>query len=329
MPQKLIPLIEYAEQQGIPESTLRWQIKQGQQAAVRHGRYWYIPVEVEKRSQDTQVFTLFTHAGGAGKTSLARDLGFALASRGYRVLLIDADPQANLTAWLGVDPTSVSNQETLLAVVENDQLLPAPRTGLIGGLELIPANMNLALAEVIIPSKTLGMLPLRTTLHDMEWFTHYDYILIDSPPSLGPLAGMAALASHGLIVPVETSAKGMQALRGVVEIARDYVKRLASVRFLSPKTQFVRMLVPTKYDPRTNQDRQAQQLLEEAARIAPVSPPLSYRPAPYKEAMDQCLPIQAVGDQKLLEEMEAVCTAFIRQTQPEAASLSPQSGEVA
>jgi hypothetical protein len=45
--------------------------------------------------------------------------------------------------------------------------------------------------------------------------------------------------------------------------------------------------------------------------------------------MDQCLPIQAVGDQKLLEEMEAVCTAFIRQTQPEATLLSPQGGEVA
>lgn len=316
MPQKLIPLTEFAEQQGIPESTLRWQIKQGQQQAVRHGRYWYIPVEIDKRTQKTQVFTLFTHAGGAGKTSLARDLGFALASRGFRVLLIDADPQANLTAWLGLDPTSIGDDETLLVVL-NQNILPNPRKELVGGLELIPASMNLAIAESVIPSKKLGLMLLRAAWQDAEWFQGYDYVLIDSPPSLGSIAGMAALASHGLVVPVETSAKGLQALRGVVDVSRDYVQTLASLRFLTSRSPFIRLLVPTKYDPRTNQDRMAQKILEEAGQIAPITPPLYYRPGPYKEAIDQALPIQAVGDERIREEINAVCTAFLAATQKE------------
>ncbi len=316
MPQKLVPLTEFAEQQGIPESTLRWQIKQGQQKAVRHGRYWYIPVEVDKRSQATQVLTLFTHAGGAGKTSLARDLGFSLATRGFRVLLIDADPQANLTAWLGQDPTTVKDEETLLLVLSQN-VLPTPRKELVGGLELIPASMNLAIAESVIPSKKLGLMLLRAAWQDAEWFQDYDYVLIDSPPSLGSIAGMAALASHGLVVPVETSAKGLQALRGVVEVSRDYVQTLASLRFHSPRSPFIRLLVPTKYDPRTNQDRMAQKILEEAGQIAPITPPLYYRPGPYKEAIDQALPIQAVGDERIREEMNIVCQTLLDVTHKE------------
>ena len=74
-------------------------------------------------AKEGRVFTAFTHAGGAGKTSLVRDLGFELSRRGYRVLLVDADPQANLSAWVGA--REVKPEETLLRLVRTGEL-PSP-----------------------------------------------------------------------------------------------------------------------------------------------------------------------------------------------------------
>lgn len=318
--ERLLSLPEYSRLTGIPLSTLRLYIREGRLRAVRLGRYWYVPVEgeVEDRGCRARVLTLFTHAGGAGKTSLARDLGFELASRGMRVLLVDADPQANLTAWLGLDPGEVPDEATLLPVAEGKGL-PEPRRALLEGvvLDLIPANMNLAMAEVIVPTRSLGMVLLRTALQESGLLERYDLVLIDSPPSLGPIAGMAALAGEGLIVPVETSAKGVQALRAVVEVSRDYQRTLRSLRFLSPEVaSFIRLLVPTKYDGRTAQDKKVRALLEEASAIAPLAPPLSYRPGPYKEAIDRALPVQAVGDERLREELKALAEAFLERVLP-------------
>lgn len=315
MKQKLIPLIEYSRLVGVPESTLRFQIREGRLRAIRLGRYWYVPVEAEVTEPKhlAEVYTLFTHAGGAGKTSLARDLGFELASQGYKVLLIDSDPQANLTAWLGLNPGEVEDRATLLSVVEG-RGLPEPQVAVVKGanLDLIPANMNLAMAEVTVPTKALGMVLLRTALHESGILDQYDFVLVDSPPSLGPIAAMAALASQGLIVPIETSAKGVQAFKAVVEVSRDYLKTLKALRFI-PQTQagFIALLVPTKYDPRTLQDRKVKRLLEEASRIGPMALALSYRPGPYKEAIDRGLPIQAVADDRLREEIRLLTQTFL------------------
>ncbi|MCH1928241.1 hypothetical protein L6232_25945, partial [Shewanella sp. C31] len=82
------------------------------------------------------------------------------------------------------------------------------------------------------------------------------------------------------------------------------------LRFLSPEVvSFLRLLIPTKYDGRTAQDKKVRALLEEAAAIAPLAPALSYRPGPYKEAIDRALPIHAVGDERVLEEVRALADA--------------------
>ncbi|MCX8049214.1 MAG: ParA family protein [Methylohalobius sp.] len=321
--EKLIPLIEYARLTDTPESTLRLQIRAGRLKAIRLGRYWYVPVENEipTPNRHAKVYTLFTHAGGAGKTSLARDLGFELASLGHRVLLIDADPQANLTAWLGLDPGEIEDKATLLFVVEGKGL-PEPQAAVLErvALDLVPANMNLALAEVTVPTKTLGMMLLRTALHESGVLEQYDFVLVDSPPSLGSIAAMAALAGDGLIVPVETSAKGIQALRAVVEVSRDYLKTLKALRFVpQTRSQFIVLLVPTKYDPRTLQDRKVKQLLEKAESLGPWAKALSCRPGPYKEAIDRALPVQAVGDGRLREEIRALSETFLHLTQEDLA----------
>lgn len=126
-----------------------------------------------------RVYTFFTHAGGAGKTSLARDLGFELARRGFRVLLVDTDPQANLTSWLGV--REVAPEETLLHLVDTGQL-PTPRRLSEWGLDLIPASLDLARVEVRLMQRPLSTLLLRTALRKTEG---YDFVLIDSSPPWG------------------------------------------------------------------------------------------------------------------------------------------------
>jgi len=314
---KLVPLTEWARAKGIAYSTARMMAKRGEIPVEQIGNYTFVVEQVEAPDTKGMVFTLFTHAGGAGKTSLARDLGYELASRGHRVLLIDADPQSNLTAWLGVDPGGVEDERTLLPVVEGN-LLPKPIAGVLGegvSVDLIPANMNLAMAEVVIPTRPAGMVVLRAALEGAEVRENYDFVLIDSPPSLGPIAGMAALAADGLVVPVETSAKGVQALKSVAEVSRDYMNTLKALRFLSPgSTSFIRLLIPTKFDLRTTSDKKFKNLLDQMESVAPSSPPLSYRPAPYKEAIERGLPVQAVGDEKLREELrlvgDAVLSAF-------------------
>lgn len=315
MPQRLIPLTQYARQAGIPENTLRWQIKQGLlPQAQRHGRYWYIAVDGPTPAGLGRIYTLFTHAGGAGKTSLARDLGFELFTRGYRVLLIDADAQANLTAWLGLNPLEVTDQQSLMQVVER-RTLPEPQST-PSGLHLIPASMGLALAEVVLPTKPFGSGLLRAALRRSGALEQYDYILVDSPPSLGPIAALAALAGDGLVVPVETSPKGVQAVVSVIKVGQDYLEVLRDQSLAPGLQRFIQMFIPTRHDPRTAQDRRVMQALSEVERVAPVAPALGYRPGPYKQACDEARPVQVVGGAKVQEELSALGDFFVQVTQP-------------
>lgn len=253
--------------------------------------------------------TFFTHAGGAGKTSLVRDIGFQLSLWGKRVLLVDGDAQSNLTVWLGQG--DVNDKETLATVVNNHEL-PVPRTVTFGEgtVDLIPANLRLALVENRIVTRPMGMLCLRPLLGEIRG--RYDYILLDSPPSLGAIAGMLALAGDGLLVPVETSAKGIQALYSVVEVSCDYRETLSSLRLESGNQRFIKLLVPNRYDGRTRQDKQAKELLREAEhRLGRVGSPIPYRPAPYKEAIDKGVPLQLVADRDLLQVLERVTQEFV------------------
>ncbi|MGC8875549.1 MAG: hypothetical protein ACP5P8_00525 [Thermus sp.] len=98
----------------------------------------------------------------------------------------------------------------------------------------------------------------------------------------------------------------------MVEVSKDYLRTLRALRFLSPEVvAFIRLLIPTKYDGRTAQDKKVRLLLEEAAAIAPLAPALSYRPGPYKEVIDRALPIHAVGDERVLGEIRALADAFL------------------
>jgi chromosome partitioning protein len=221
----------------------------------------------------------FNHAGGVGKSTVVRDVGYLLAEQGQRVLLIDADPQANLTSWLGVR-SGVKLEDTLYAAIFGERRLPVPLE--VHGMSLIPSHLDLAKAELQLAGVVMGVTRLRSAVVSAD---SYDYVLIDPPPSLGQLSALAVIAADRLVVPVPTNVKGFEGVRTVVEMVREYQEA-------SPELA-IGFFALTLYDERTRHDRDSLAALSELSRIAPVSTPLAYRPAAYRDASLAGIPVPA------------------------------------
>ena len=297
---KLKPLAQWARERGLPYSTAHKMLREGKIQAERVGEWWMVREEVtEEGPAQGRVLTLFTHAGGAGKTSLTRDLGYEMASRGKRVLLVDMDPQANLSAWLGVEDPP--DGDTALPVFEGKNL-PAPKP-VFPNLDLIPANIELARAEVLLSREPHNAFALRGALKRVR--EEYDLILVDSLPSLGSLAVAAALAGDGLVVPVELSRKGLQAFRAVVQVAEGYAQALERLGLWGSEP-FIRLVVPTHAEG-TARDREVLALLRErVSQAVPVGEPLHRRPAVYREAQTKGVPVQLAGGEEAARELRAL-----------------------
>lgn len=229
-----------------------------------------------------RVITFFNHAGGAAKTT-ALNIGHTLAGRGQRVLLIDADPQANLTRWLGLDEAE-DRSETLYPAVLGDRLgLPTPREA--HGLHVIPSMLDLAELEPLLPGQLMGQLRLRQAVRALGG---YDFVLIDSPPSLGQLSTLAVLAADELVVPVPAGNKGLEGLSGVTRMVEAF--RQAAVPSLR-----ISLLVPTRVAT-TTISRDSVEALR-GAGIGPVSTALIERPSLYPNSQLAGQPV-AVYDPK-------------------------------
>lgn len=212
--------------------------------------------------------TVFNHAGGAGKTSLTLNVGHELARSGLRVLLIDLDPQANLTSWLGV--RGVTPASTAQDVATEGAALPEPVA--VHGLYLIPSMVDLALAEARMLGVPGAQLGLQQALQDVR--DRYDVVLIDCPPSVGQLAILGAAAADRLIVPIPTRVKGLDALPGLQ-------KAMALYRRLRPDLG-VALYIPTMHDARRRQDRE---VLEDFQRtLRPIATPVPERAAVWNDA---------------------------------------------
>ena len=156
-----------------------------------------------------QVIAFANHKGGVGKTTGTANLGAALAQMGERVLLIDADPQSNLGEAFGVDDPSEPGLrlEDVLEVAEWDTPPPVwttrhadgVRVPLAGGVHLLPCTAELAHTVTTLVLQDGTELRLRNVV--ALYATRYDWILIDTPPGLGPLSSLAMLAARWIIVP--------------------------------------------------------------------------------------------------------------------------------
>lgn len=144
-----------------------------------------------------RIIALLNHKGGVGKTTTTMNLAKGLALLGKNVLMIDIDPQANLTQHCGV---SQQVEKTVVDTLLNDEILPV--IDVEKSLHLVPSELALATAESQLMSDVNGWFKLKNALKFVK--KNYDYILIDCPPSLGILTNNALLASDDVIVVVET-----------------------------------------------------------------------------------------------------------------------------
>ncbi|MBK9715596.1 MAG: ParA family protein [Kouleothrix sp.] len=173
------------------------------------------------------VIALAMQKGGVGKTTTALNLGAALAERGRRVLLIDIDPQANLTQGVGIDPSELdySVYEVLLNP-EQGTAFATRSTG--AGVDLVPASLALAGAELELAGKVGRELLLRKALRATRGA--YDYVLIDPPPSLGIFSLNALAAADTVLVPLQLHAyalKAMPQLEATIELVKEINPGLA------------------------------------------------------------------------------------------------------
>lgn len=173
------------------------------------------------------VIALAMQKGGVGKTTTALSLGAALAARGRRVLLIDIDPQANLTQGLGIDPSQLeySVYEVLLNPERGSAFATITTSD---GVDLIPSSLLLAGAELELAGRVGRELLLRKALRAAREI--YDYILIDPPPSLGLFSLNALAAAQWALVPLQLHAyalKAMPQLEQTIDLVREINPELA------------------------------------------------------------------------------------------------------
>jgi chromosome partitioning protein len=166
----------------------------------------------------TYTITISNEKGGVAKTTSTLSLGAALAEIGHKVLLIDLDPQANLTLALGFEPGKVEHTSGDI-LLDAAPLLESCRTTNIPGLDLIPANTNLEQAEQVLPVYLNYTTRLRNTIEAANPLD-YEIIIIDCPPSLGAITINALSAADLLIIPTQAEYFSAYALRDMMTIIR-------------------------------------------------------------------------------------------------------------
>jgi chromosome partitioning protein len=167
--------------------------------------------------QTARIISIVNHKGGVGKTTTTVSLGEALSDRGFKVLLIDLDPQGNLSQVLGIDLPDVQVADSLINNVE------FPILNIQENLDLSPSDIDLANVEMRFHELTGGEFRLKNRINHL--LPLYDYILIDCPPSLSKLTISALAASNSCLIPLlpEMSAvKGLNSIWGKIrEVRRD------------------------------------------------------------------------------------------------------------
>lgn len=243
-----------------------------------------------------RTLTFFNHAGGAGKSTTVLNVGHTLASLGYRVAVIDADPQANLTRWVGLaEPEGVEGTLHAAVVGARGEALALPEPRRAHGMDVLPSNLDLAEIEPILPGMFMGHLRLRDALR--AWEDRYDFVLIDSPPSLGQLSTLSVLAADALVVPVPAVNKGLEGLVKVTRMVNEFRRAVPQLH--------IALLVPTRVSA-TNISQDSLGALR-AAGLAPVSTPLTERPSLYPSSQTRGEPV-AVFDPRnpAVQEIRAV-----------------------
>jgi chromosome partitioning protein len=189
-------------------------------AQVEEGSHQILPSSTKAESGKSIVLALTNQKGGVGKTTTAVNLGACLAEGGARVLLVDLDPQGNATTGVGIDRGSVkAGTYELLGGTGGAEAILATD---VAGLDVLPSTIDLAGAEVELVSAFARETKLRQGLAGLR--DEYDFVLIDSPPSLGLLTVNALSACDEVVVPIQCeyyALEGLGQLIRTLDLVRD------------------------------------------------------------------------------------------------------------
>lgn len=166
----------------------------------------------------TRIIAISNHKGGVGKTTSVVNIGAGLASLKKKVLLIDMDPQANMTVSLGI----TTEENTIYDALKGDcALIPINITN---NLDIVPSTLDLSGAEVELNSEPGREYILSELIEPIS--SNYDYIIIDCPPSLGLLTVNAFTASVEVIIPIQPHFLAIKGLSKILEVVNKIKKRL-------------------------------------------------------------------------------------------------------
>jgi chromosome partitioning protein len=166
----------------------------------------------------TTIIAVSNEKGGVAKTTSTLSLGAALAELGNKVLLIDLDPQANLSLALGME-IGESEFTSSNILIEAIPLTKAVRTTDISNLDIVPCNSRIETAEQFLPVRTGYIATLRRAIQNASPLK-YDYILMDCPPALGAITLNALCAANLLVIPTQAEYFSAYALRNMMGIIR-------------------------------------------------------------------------------------------------------------
>jgi chromosome partitioning protein len=206
---------------------------------------------------NAKILAVANQKGGTGKTTTASNMGFALAAQGKKVLLVDFDPQANLSMSFGIErPDEIEMpMHKVLALVMNGDELPDKSKYILQGekLDIIPCNINLSITEINLRDEMGGEKTLSELLEPLR--NDYEFIIIDTNPYLGLLTINALAACDSVIIPVSPQ---LWSATGLTDLIQTIYK---VKRKINPRIDVEGILL-TMCDERTRLFRDAKELLD-------------------------------------------------------------------
>lgn len=213
------------------------------------------PLVERKPLPQGQIIAIVNQKGGVGKTTSTINLGAALALEGAKVLLVDLDPQGALSVGLGLNPNELEATVYDLLMTRSVPLSEVKANSKVEGLDLLPSNIDLSAAEIMLVQEVARESTLKSVLAPAQ--QEYNYILIDCPPSLGLLTVNALTAASSVIIPVECEYFALRGMGLIVDTIDKIKDRL------NPNLDIMG-IVATMLDARTVHGREVLSRIEEA-----------------------------------------------------------------
>jgi chromosome partitioning protein len=214
----------------------------------------------------TTTLAIANQKGGVAKTTSVASIGAALVELGHSVLLVDLDPQACLTFSLGIDPEDldVSVHHVLTKGLDPTEVIIATEDG----VDLMPATIELARAEADLLTRTGREHVIKTAIEALaDDDVHYDWVLLDCPPSLGVLTVAALTAADGVLIPLQCETLSHRGVGQLLDTVHD-------VRRFTNRRLEVWGVLPTLYDGRTNHARTVLETISDTYDLEVVEPPI-------------------------------------------------------